>query len=250
MAIPNIPREFLFRGLAFGTTTLFFSTYPLYIFLVYMAANGFYAYEMPENFFSLKVFFLTAFITLALIGVASLFSLFEIVPTYRKLGQMEQPPSRFTRLWQAVKNNIWLALGNLGLWLLLALFALTAKDHSFVTAIVVSLLLGVLILTIVFATARGYFFTLAAYVTFAFLHPLLDQSISSELLEIGLRRFNVGSTDVELIEGGKNTSGRLIFLSPSHVYVKLKSDDRMAIIPRTDAITISYTAKPKQPRPE
>lgn len=216
-----------------------------------MAANGFYAYEMPDNFFSLKVFFLTTFITLTLIGVASLFSLFEIVPTYRKSGQTDQPPSRLKRAYQSIRDNAWLALGNLGLWLLLALFALTAKDHSFVTALVVSLLLGVLILTILFATARGYFFTLAAYVTIAFLHPLLDQNISSELLEIGLRRFNVGSTDIELTEGEKKTTGRLIFLSPSHVYVKLKPDDRMAIIPRTDAITISYAAKPpQQPRPK
>lgn len=234
----------LFRILAFGISSVFFSIYPLYIFIVYMAANGFYAYEMPDNFFSLRVFFLTTLITLALIGGFLLFSLPGTITAYRKLGSVHL----FKRIFKAIWENISLLILNLLVWLLLIFFAFNSKDTSFPPALVVSFLLGLLFLLIFFASGRTYFIALAVYVITAFFHPLLDQKTASSLLEIGLRKFNVGGVDVELDADGKKTLGHLVFLSPSYIYIRYESEHRLAIIPRTDSISLSYTVKLPEPK--
>lgn len=233
-----------FRILAFGVSSVFFSIYPLYIFIVYMAANGFYAYEMPDNFFSLRVFFLTTLITLALIGGFLLFSLPGTITTYRELGSVHW----LKRIFKAIYENISLLIPNLLIWLLLIAFAFNSKDTSFPPVLVVSLLLGLLFLLIFFASGRTYFIALAIYVTTAFFHPLLDQKTASLLLEIGLKKFNVGGVDVELDADGNKMLGHLVFLSPSYIYIRYESEHRLAIIPRTDSISLRYTIKAPKPK--
>lgn len=235
-----------FRLLAFGVSSIFFSVYPLYIFIVYMAANGFYAYEMPDNFFSLRVFFLTTLITLALVGGFLLFSLPGVITAYRKLGSIRW----FKRIFKAIWENFSLFIANLFLWLLLLWLAFNSKNASFPAALTVSLLLGLLFLLIIFAGARTYFIALALYVTTAFFHPLLDQKTASSLLEIGLRRFNVGGVDVEIDTGDKKTPGHLVFLSPSYIYIRYEyeSEHKLAIIPRADNISLTYAIKPTEPQ--
>lgn len=230
-----------FRALAFGISSIFFSVYPLYIFLIYMAANGFYAYEMPENFFSLRVFFLTTLITLALIGGFLLFSLPGTISAYRKLGSVHW----FKRIFKAIWENISFLLPNLFIWFLLIALALNSKDTSFPQALVVAFLLGLLFLLIIFASGRTYFIALAIYVSIAFMQPLLDQKPASSLLEIGLRKFNVGGVDIEVKINEKKTSGHLVFLSPNYIYIRYEHEHRLAIIPRTDGISLAYTIMEK-----
>jgi hypothetical protein len=232
-----------FRMLAFGISSIFFSVYPIYIFLIYMAANGFYAYEMPDNFFSLRVFFLTTLVTLALLAGFLMFSLIETITDYRKLSSVHW----FKRIFKVARKNILFLLVSVFIWLVLIVFALNSKDALFPLALVVAFLLGLLFLLILFASGRTYFIVLAIYVSTAFLQPLLDPRPASSLLEIGLRKFNVGGVDVELDADGKKTAGHLVFLSPNYIYIRYKSEHRLAIIPRTDSISLTYAIKQPEP---
>lgn len=234
----------IFRVLAFGVSSVFFSIYPLYIFLVYMAANGFYAYEMPDNFFSLRVFFLTTLITLAMVGGLLLYCVPGIIRSYRK-----QPPSAwYKKLGKAIWENGGLVAGNAFIWAFLIALGFGAKDDAFLIGVVVSFLLGLLFLLIFFARGRTYFIALVIYVGFAFFHPLFDQQPASSLLEIGLRKFNVGGVNVELDIDGKKIPGHLVFLSPNYIYIRLEAERRLAIIPRTESVSLSYEIKSKEPK--
>lgn len=229
----------IFRVLAFGVSSVFFSVYPIYIFLVYMAANGFYAYEMPENFFSLRVFFLTTLITLAMVGAILLYPLPGVIRCYQK----DSEPTWYKKLGKAIWENVWLIIGNAFIWVLLIALALNAKDDAFLIGVVVSFLLGLLFLLIFFAHGRTYFIALVVYVGVAFFHPLFDQRPASSLLEIGLRKFNVGGVDVELDIDGKKAPGHLLFLSPNYIYIRHDAEHKVAIVPRTDSVTLSYDIK-------
>jgi len=233
-----------FRVLAFGISSIFLSVYPLYIFLIYMAANGFYAYEMPDNFFSLRVFFLTTLITLALLGGFLLFSLPGTINAYRKLGSVHW----FKRIFKAARENFYSLVINAAMWLFVIVLALHYNDTAFPLAVVVAFLLGLLFLLIFYASGRTYFFALAISVSTAFFQPLLDQKPASSLLEIGLRKFNVGGVDVELDADGKKTAGHLVFLSPNYIYIRYESEHRLAIIPRTDSISLTYAIKQPEPK--
>ncbi|MEQ8270207.1 hypothetical protein [Algiphilus sp.] len=239
------PASPAYRIVAGFIISLIFTSYPIFIFVVYMWKNGFYSYDVIGESFSLSVFF---YANLLLLGVVSLFLLGSITTTaisWKTLKNNKNPVER--PLAQAVKSNAFPILGNVLAIALLSIASLKGENAKlFIFLGVVSILLISLITALAVASAGTYCKIAVAVIGLMYILPLIWPDEATNLLADGLKFFRVGNTIVSLhssdIDSPLELKGELVFLSPEYAYIKA-GEDSLKIVPRRESLTILYHPK-------
>ncbi len=230
----------LFRIIAFLISSFFFATYPFYLFGFYMAHHGFYAYEMLENLLSLKILFFTGFLLLALVGGFMVFSVPGVLLSYRELKVAKAEESTAAKRALMMAPAAFPVLLNLSLVLALVWVCIKNPTASIIAPVLASAALGVLFIVIAFCRGRIYFGVLSAVIVLAFLLPMSSTAGAARLFEISLQQFNLGGIYSEVKTQDGLLKGNLIFLSPTHIYLQVETEDRFSIIQRKEDVVISF----------
>lgn len=226
----------IFRVVTSFVSLFFLSTYPMYMFFVYMANNGFYAYETQENTFSINLFFIATLLTLVIFGIALSFSFFPI-----KIHRLKNPEAK---LKESIKKNWFVVLSNLVIFVVAISIAKIFNNAPLLAALAIGCFISAILFSLLFLSTFAYFAVFTTCVIIAYAQPILDQAEAASVLEIGLKKFNVGAVDITLKKDKTETKTHLVFLSPNYIYVKDPATNNISIIPRTPDITITFHRKP------
>lgn len=230
----------LFRLIAFVVSSAFFTTYPFYLFGMYMAHHGFYAYEMQDNFFSLRIFFFAGFLVLALFGLFLVFSVPVVIFAYRQMRNREPAHNQRAVFWLALGQSLVTVLFNLVLVVAVVWTLVKKPDTNTIAPIIAAATLGILFMVVAFCRGRTYFATLSVVVVLAYLLPLTNTEGAARLTEVSLQNFNLGGVYCDLQTPEGPLEGKLVFLSPAFVYLHDEKKRRLSIIPRKDNIVVNF----------
>jgi hypothetical protein len=231
-------KEISYRILAIVISSVFFANIPLLLFLIYMGHYGFFSYDFfSEGVFGLKVFF---FLTAIFVLIASLAVFWWVIPLVEWWKK-----KRFK-----VLPFIGIAIFNLFFTILvIAVFPKNGDLFKLAYVFGIGVFISFHVAFLLHAKPNEQFRTLVAVIfitTFMSLH-LREQAAAN--LANGLKAFGVGGgIDVALVPKAieENTlKGKLILLSPKHIYIKFEGSVGVSIIDRArfDVITIEHNKK-------
>lgn len=228
--------ELAFRVLSIILSSIFFANIPLLLFLIYMGNHSFFSYDFfSDGIFGLKVFFI---ITSAFVAITSLAVFGWIIPLVQKWKK------GIFKLW----SFIGVVLFNL-FFVLIIIVSFPKNGDIFRVAYVLAI--GIFITFhisfLIYAEASDQFRSLCVVifiVTFMSLH-LREQA--SSILAIGLKTYSVGGEiEVTLSPKFKETeplTGKLMLMSPKHIYIKLGESPDVSTIDRSNFDIITAVKK-------
>lgn len=211
-----------------------------------MWSNGFYSYEIIGEEFALKVFFWATILGLLFFGIILYFWLPVVMREIISQNINEKTSKQKLKLGVKVLWQYNLPIIISFLFATLLLLASYGSDSFtiFVAALIASFVLILLLSSILFAPAKQYFITLSVTVMLSLAMPVMFKEEASSLFGNGLYRFKVGGVNVKIFEADKpaNTieKAKLVFLSPSYIYLNSLDDAGMIIVKRSDNIRIQY----------
>lgn len=245
------PSSPVYRVIAGLLVSLIFSSYPIFIFLIYMWKNGFYSYDVIGEGFSLSIFF---YANLILLIVVSLFMLGSVTTTALswKLELKKSNDRRRALASSLISNAAFITLNIIVIGVVLwAMWKAEEKD-IYVFLLCVSSILIILVTSLAAGTARFYFKVVVLVTGIMYTIPLLNPDKASILLADGLRFFGAGNRGVSLVSTDNQSpfemKGELVFLSPKYVYLKKSETDNLMIVPRKDSLNIIYVEENKSNR--
>ncbi|MDO8291770.1 MAG: hypothetical protein Q7T29_02705 [Gallionella sp.] len=220
------PKEVIYRALSIVLSSIFFANIPLLLFLIYMGYHGFFSYDFfSEGVFGLNVFF---FLTSIFVLITSMALFWWVVPLVEK--------------WKKGKFKvlpfIGIVLFNL-FFVIIVIGTFPRNGDFFRVAYIcaIGLFVSLHIAFLLHAKPKEQLISLIVLIliiTFLSLH-LREQA--SSVLSIGLKAYGVGG-DIEVVLAPKliaeeQLNGKLILLSPKHIYIKLEGSDDISTIDRT-----------------
>jgi len=236
------------------------AVYPFYLLTCYMAAKGFYAYEMFSSIAGLVVpvlFMALVFIPVLLLfmvmGWGGLLLMLDRLFTSAAPAGPESPESSasrdpakpFTELVGILAFNV-VVLGALG-------YALYTTDvegatRPLLTIIFGSLALGVMLVIGQHVPATGRAAAYGVLLVVAVLAPLLGGEYTTSLVETILTQFRLGGVMVTLVPSDDVSDavpasalhGRLVFLSASNLYLETGCPRKLIIVPRRDSLRLEF----------
>lgn len=250
--LKNDPSSPVYRIIGGVLVSLIFSSYPIFIFLIYMWKNGFYSYDVIGEGFSLSIFF---YANLMLLIVISLFMLGSITTT--SLSWKSYIKKSYTKkraLIDAIKSNaVFIFINFLALVAIIVSAWKAENKEIYVFLVVVSITIVFLITSLAVGTARFYFKAVVLVTGIMYALPLVKPDEASILLADGLRFFGAGNRSVSLTSTDHQApfemNGSLVFLSPDYVYIKGEEDESLVVIPRRDSLNIKYLQEKKSNKP-
>ena len=246
--LKNDPGSPVYRIVAGILVSVIFSSYPVFIFLIYMWNNGFYSYDVIGEGFSLSLFF---YANLLLLIVISLFMLGSVTTTSLSWkGYLKSQPNRRKALVDALASNSGFILANIIVLVLIIGSAWNSEEKViYVFLAVVSVTIVFLITSLAVGTARFYFKAVVLVTGVIYALPLLYPERASILLADGLRFFGAGNRAVSLdstdLQAPLNMKGNLVFLSPAYIYLHEEKDETLVVVPRRDSLNIRYLQQQK-----
>ena len=241
--LKNDPSSPVCRVIAGLLVSFIISSYPIFVFLIYMWENGFYSYDVIGEGFSLSIFF---YANLILIVVVSLFmfgSLTTTMLSWRNLPS--NSGKRKIAIIEAFLSNLPFVIINLIVFFgCLYLMYSTDEKGFYLFIILVSFVVVSLITSLAVGTAGFYFKVVVIVTGLMYSLPLLNPEKASILLADGLRFFGAGNQNVQLISTNTQSpfevEGELVFLSPEYVYLKGEGEGSLMVVPRHDFLNIIY----------
>ncbi len=228
-------QEIIYRALTLVLSSIFFAHIPLLLFLIYMGHHGFFSYDFfSEGLFGLKVFF---FLTSIFVLMTSLALFWWVVPLVEK--------------WK--KDNFktlpFIGIVLFNLFFITILFVTFPEDGDIFRVAylcAIGLFISTHIAFLLHAKPNEQLrslITVMFIITFMSLH-LREQA--SAVLANGLKIYGVGgSIEVSLVPkmlADNELKGRLILLSPKHIYIKLDNSNNVSTVDRArfDIMTIKH----------
>lgn len=236
------------------------AVYPFYLLTCYMAAKGFYAYEMFSSIAGLVVpvlfmalVFIPALLVFMLLCWGGFLALLDHLLTDAPASGPESTESLAPR--QPSKPLIEsLPMIGLNVFVLGAFFyALRSTEAEGATRPLLAIIFGSLALGVVLvigqhvpATGRA-----AAYgllLILAVLAPLFGGEYTTSLVETILTQFRLGGVMVTLVPSdhvgdavpASALHGRLVFLSASNLYLETGCPRKLIIVPRRDSLRLEF----------
>lgn len=244
------------RTAQFVVSFAFFSAYSIYVTLIYMAENGFFAYDVfSAGSFGMTVFTVTTEIQV-MIGALAAFGGIGFFPSFRRMVGYQAPAGRTI-------HDVWARFSFWGYRIgafvfnvaMLALIVWHLIGHYAIEAIVLlSILFFVAshLLFLVMADTRKIWRSLSALCFILVGMSIPGKEVIASLFALGLKTYGVGGGIEVVIKqpGPTEVRGNLILLAPENVYVRVddpKNKEAMtAVIPRSAILgTYVTTAKPK-----
>lgn len=247
--LKNDPSSPVYRVIAGFLVSFILSSYPIFVFLIYMWENGFYSYDVIGEGFSLSIFFYANLILLIVISFFMFGSVTTTMLTWKNL--LSSPEKKGDAVVVALMSNLGFIILNSFIFISLLYLMLLADDKGiYFFVILVSIVVVSLITALAVGTASFYFKVVILVTGLMYSLPLLNSEKASILLADGLRFFGAGNQGVQLISTNTQSpfqiDGELVFLSPEFVYLKGKEKDKLMIIPRHDSLNIIYHKKSNQ----
>ena len=232
--------------------------YPFYLLTCYMAAKGFYAYEMFGSLDGLVVpvlFMALVFVPVLLIfmvmgwgGVLMLLdrlvtSTAAAGPEGTESSASSNPVRRFADVAGVLAINI-VVLGLLSY----ALFTTEGVTRPLLTIIFGSLALGVVLVIGQHIPASGRAAAFGLLLVLAVLAPLFGGEYTTNVIEAILTQFRLGGVMVALVPSDQGNEaapasalhGRLVFLSASNLYLETGCPRKLIIVPRRDSLRLEF----------
>ncbi len=209
------------RFLCLIISSIWFSVFPVYLFVIYMYEKGFFSYEFfVDGVVGLKSFFFAA----AIVTVLLSFYLFgfilvakNIYVDYVKTGAFSWA-ARFA-LWASFALAAFIHY--LLFFLSLSYDDLVVYKANVVMAFVIILYVSSFIIVRKSESATNWIPS-AAFLFVSFSLPLFSMDSVAKVIDAGLRKFNVGADkEVKIYEGSNNNliaSGKVLFWSPDFIY--------------------------------
>lgn len=222
-------KDLMFQIISWVVGPIFFTNIPIIYFLVYMKENHFFSYDFFVNgLFGLNVFFIvTAFfmIIFAFGFVGALIPLYKVVENCIYMRKT----SHFL-ISQLLKKGSFINFVILLIMNIVFIYTLikTENYQKFPDAYNYIFSLGIVIciyLTSLFFWKGIFkFLGLLLLIIFSLVCCLYAPKITSEIIKIGLDKFNVGGdVKVSIRKESDNTiitDGNLTLLSPNQIYIK------------------------------
>lgn len=222
-------KDFVFQIISWVIGPIFFTNIPIIYFLVYMKENHFFSYDFFVNgLFGLNVFFIvTAFfmIIFAFGFVGALIPLYKVIENCIYMKKTSNfSISQLLKKESFINLVILLAMNIVFIYILFR----TGNYQKFPDAYNYIFSLGIVIciyLTSLFFWKGIFkFLGLLVLMIFSLASCLFAQQITSEIIKIGLNKFNVGGDiKVSIRKESDNaiiTDGNLTLLSPNQIYIQ------------------------------
>lgn len=243
------PSSPMYRVVAGLLVSFILSSYPIFVFLIYMWENGFYSYDVIGEGFSLSIFFYANLILLVVISLFMFGSVTTTMLTWKNL--LSKPEKREKAAFEAFVSNLPFSIINaIVFFSLLYLMFLAEEKGIYLFIILVSVIVVALITSLAVGTASFYFKVVVFVTGLMYSLPLLNSEKASILLADGLRFFGAGNQSVQLVSTNNQSpfkvEGELVFLSPEYVYLKMEEKGSLIVVPRHDSLNIIYENKSNQ----
>jgi hypothetical protein len=220
--------------------------YPFYLLTCYMAAKGFYAYEVFGSIAGLLapvLFMALVFVPVLLVFMGLCWG-GPLLLLDRWLSKVTSTSKPLVDLAGILAANLFV----LGIFLYVLYFRdPEGAARPILVAIVGSLLLG---LVLVFRPHIPVAFRTAGYgvlFALALLGPMLGGQYTTSMVEAILIQFRLGGvlvtivpSDQELEATGAALHGRLVFLSASNLYLETGCPRKLIIVPRRDSLRLEF----------
>lgn len=231
------PIQIVIRASVALITAGWISFLPFYLFIIYMHANSFFSYD----FFVEGVFGLNTFIAATAILLIFMSLYFYGFLLFFKLGIKQQKEEgkngyRFIT-WVFILVSILihgvffeLSLANEKPYLVFWFMGISSVFCAFFYSFV----------------GRGFKKSLqnwlspVLFIAASIFLPFLNQDVTSEVVSMGLRSFNMGGgKNIQIVDRSQNKqvetkgAGKLILLAPKNAYIK-NSDNKLVIVPISD----------------
>ncbi len=224
----------IYRALSIVLSSIFFANIPLLLFLIYMGYHGFFSYDFfSEGVFGLKVFFFLTSIFVLIISVAFFWWVVPLVKAWKK-----KKFKWFGFIITFIVN------------LLMAILFLMIPENVDVFRVgfvcTIGLPISVHIAFLLHAEPNEQLKSLIFAIFIITYVSLNFREQASSVLSSGLKTFGVGG-NIEVVLEPKilvdnEIRGRLILLSPKHIYIKLGDSDNVSTINRSrfDVMTTKH----------
>ena len=232
--------------------------YPFYLLTCYMAAKGFYAYEMFGSLAGLVVpvlfmalVFVPVFLVFMVMGWGGVLLLLDRLfidtaaagPEGPESSGSRNPASSFSEVAGVLAVNV-VVLGVL-------LYVLVTTDgvvRPLLTVIFGSLALGVGLVIGQHTPATGRAAGCGLLLILAVLAPMLGGEYTTSLVETILTQFRLGEVMVTVVPSDhvgdavpeSALHGRLVFLSASNLYLETGCPRKLIIVPRRDSLRLEF----------
>ncbi|QYJ93265.1 hypothetical protein [Shewanella spartinae] len=231
------PIQIVIRVFVALITAGWISFLPFYLFIIYMHENSFFSYD----FFVEGIFGLNTFIVAAAILVIFMSLYFYGFFLFLKLGIQQQKEEgrngyRFIT-WMFILVSVLihvmffeLSLANDKPYLVLWLMGISAMFCAFFYSFV----------------GHGFkknlqnWLSPILFIAASIFLPFFNQDVTSEVVSMGLRSFNMGGgKSIQIVDKSQNkkaafeVAGRLILLTPKNAYIN-SGDNKLVIVPISD----------------
>lgn len=238
-------KDFVFQIISWIIGPIFFTNIPIIYFLVYMKENHFFSYDFFVNgLFGLNVFFIvTAFfmIFFSLLFVGFLIPLYKVIQNY--LYVKKELLDRQKSLYKKEPFVYFILLLILNITFITSL-ATSGNLLKFWEIYLYLTFLGIFIciyiISLLFLKGIFKLLGLLLLIAFSLCSCFYFQTISTEIIKVGLNKFNVGGdVKVSIRKEADNTiltDGNLTLLSPNQIYIKTEQGAK--ILERSGKIII------------
>lgn len=231
------PIQIVIRAFVVFLTAGWIGFLPFYLFVIYMHENKFFSYD----FFVEGVFGLNTFVVSTALLLVFLSLYFYGFILFAKLGIQQQKEEgkngyRFIT-WMSILFSVFMH----GVFFELSL----ANDKPYL----IIWLMGISVLFCAFFytfVGRGFKKSLQnwlspiLFVAASIFLPFFNQDVTSEVVSMGLRSFNMGGgKSIQILDKSQNKqetleeTGKLILLTPENAYIKSR-DKKLMIVPISD----------------
>lgn len=221
-----------YRLLSVTLSVIFFAVYSKVIFVLFMAEQGFFSYDlMASGTIGIEIFFFTTELMLVFIALLAVGSLILILKAWWRRKATLNDAIAFTGaavIHAAFWRGLWPTLSQVSekdfpAWILLLALSLIICFH-----------LSVLLYRPPKSGVRSLLFIIFVLTSLTFVAR--EQMV--DLLKFGLKAFGVGgeiaiSVQMNGNEDSPTKKGKLLFLSPEHAYVVFDGENELSIIPRS-----------------
>lgn len=222
-------KDFVFQIISWVVGPIFFTNIPIIYFLVYMKENHFFSYDFFVNgLFGLNVFFIvTAFfmIFFSLLLVGFLVPLYRVIKNYLyiKRDSLDEQKS-FYKKESFIYFILLLILNTTFITSLATSGHLLKFWEIYLYLTFLGIFICIYIISLLFLKGIFKLLGLALLITFSLYGCFYFQTISAEIIKVGLSKFNVGGDiKVSIRKESDNaiiTDGNLTLLSPNQIYIQ------------------------------
>jgi len=231
------PIQIVIRVFVALITAGWISFLPFYLFIIYMHENSFFSYD----FFVEGVFGLNTFIAATAILLIFMSLYFYGFLLFLKLGIQQQKEEgkngyRFIT-WMFILVSILMH----GVFFELSL--VNDKPYLVIWLMGISAVFCVFFYSFVghgFKKSLQNWLSPILFIAASIFLPFLYQDVTSEIVSMGLRGFNMGGgKNIQIVDRSQNRQaetkdvGKLILLAPKNAYIK-NSDNKLVIVPISD----------------